>query len=295
MFDDPGLSWSQLRAFDACVRFKSFGAAALRLSMSASAVRFQIGLLESRLEVTLFERQGGRLALTEIGRGFAADIARPMQGLLAACHAAQTAANDAPLTLTAPPLFAREFLLIEPFMTWCDAKKIQLDVSDSTRDLLSPGLIAAVRFGAEDTPDFSATKILNVELCIAAAPNIASSARPDDADWWAGQTLLTPSASQGGWVMARNTLKITESVSPKILSFTSYGAALESACHGSGLILAPLQLAKREMATGRLVQISNVRIPSVTGYSLIMRKEIAALPRGRALTRMLARMCRIAT
>ncbi len=292
MFDDPGLSWSQLRAFEACARLKSFGAAALKLSMSASAVRFQVSLLESRLEVTLFDRQGGRLALTDIGRGFAADIARPLQALRAACHTAQQAAADATLMVTAPPLFAREFLLIEPFITWCDANKIQLDVSDSKRDLFAPGLIAAIRLGAETRPDLSSRKILDIDLCIAAAPHIANAAQPKQAQWWATQTLLMPSASQGAWTHVLRTLSITEGISPKALAFSSYAAALEAACLGSGLILAPVQLARREIASGRLAEISDIRVPSATGYSLIMRKEIAATPRGRALARMLARACR---
>jgi LysR family transcriptional regulator, glycine cleavage system transcriptional activator len=194
MMNDPNLSWSQLRAFDACARLSSFNGAALKLSVSASAIRFQIGLLESRLGVSLFDRQGGRLALTDIGRRFASQIARPMADLLAACEEAQQSAKDAPLTLTAPPLFARQFMLVEPFLKWCDANQIRLDVSDIKRDLFAPGLVAAIRLGAEDDPDLSSAPLLHVQLCIAAAPEIAASSRPGDPDWWNAQTLLIPTA-----------------------------------------------------------------------------------------------------
>lgn len=292
MFNDPGLSWSQLRAFDACVRLKSFGTAAVKLSMSASAIRFQISLLENRLGVTLFERQGGSLALTDIGRNFSKQIARPLQELLTACETAQKAASDAAFTLTAPPLFARRFLLVEPMLSYCDANGLRLDVSDNKRDLLGPGLIAAIRLGTEDHHDLACTKILDVELCIAAVPQIAAGARPSDPDWWAAQTLLTPSASENEWKTAQRLLQVAAAPSPRMLSFSSYAAALEAACAGSGLILAPLPFAEREFVAGSLNPISNLRIQSQIGYSLIMRKEIAASRRGRALVRVLTRICR---
>jgi LysR family transcriptional regulator, glycine cleavage system transcriptional activator len=93
-----------LHAFEACARLSSFNAAALKLSISPSAVRFQIGLLESRLGANLFERQVGRLALTEIGQTFAHQIERPLHNLITASAVAQQAASAAPLALTAPPL-----------------------------------------------------------------------------------------------------------------------------------------------------------------------------------------------
>jgi LysR family transcriptional regulator, glycine cleavage system transcriptional activator len=291
MSDDPGLSWSQLRAFDACARLSSFNAAALKLSVSASAIRFQIGLLESRLGVNLFDRRGGRLALTEIGRLFAARITRPMDDLLAACAAAQQSAKDAPLILTAPPLFAREFLLAEPFLKWCDANQVRLDVSDIKRDLFAPGLMASIRLGVEDDSDFLSVPLLHVQLCIAAAPDIASTARPNDPDWWGMQTLLTPSASEGGWATAWRLVKITNDLSSRLLHYSSYSAALEAACAGKGLILAPLPFADKEIAASRLCVISDVRIDSPHRYSLTMRKDWAATPRARTLARMVSRIC----
>jgi LysR family transcriptional regulator, glycine cleavage system transcriptional activator len=289
MIDDPGLSWSQLRAFEACARLSSFNAAALKLSLSPSAVRFQIGLLESRLGVRLFERQGGRLALTEIGQSFAQKIERPMHDLLAACTTARESASSAQLTLTAPPLFARQFLLDDSFLNWCDAHQVRLDVSDNKRDLFAPGLLAAIRLGTDDDPDLTNVAILRVELCVAAAPRIAQDAKPNDPYWWTEQTLLTPSASQEGWKTAWHLLKLEENFKPRELPFSSYAAALEAACAGSGLILAPLPFAKKEIGAGRLSAISDVRIQSPKPYSLIMRKDLAASPRGRALARMLVR------
>jgi len=131
---DPGLSWSQLRAFQTCARLSSFNAAATELNLTASAVRHQVGLLEFRLGVKLFERQGGRLSLTSIGLSFERQTSRPMRDLVSACATASRMAAAAPIVLTAPPLFARQFLFDDRVLKWCHGNQITLDITDTKRD-----------------------------------------------------------------------------------------------------------------------------------------------------------------
>jgi DNA-binding transcriptional LysR family regulator len=69
------------------------------------------------------------------------------------------------------------------------------------------------------------------------------------------------------------------------LRFSSYAAALEAACAGHGVLLAPLPFSERELAAGRLMRLSDVRLSSPIRYSLVMRRELALLPRGRSLQR----------
>ena len=282
---DPGLSWSQLRAFEACARLSSFNAAAAELNLTASAVRYQIGLLEGRIGITLLERQGGRLALTPGGAVFARQISRPMRDLIRACTEASATAATASMTLTAPPLFARQFLFDRRFLKWCDDNQVRLDVTDVKRDLLTTDQIAAVRLGAEQDADLVATPILGVELVLAAAPSIAAQARPSDPAWWAEQILLSPSISNTVWPRAWRALKLPPPRTAPPLLFSSYAAALEAACAGHGIVLAPLPFSEHEFAARRLLRLSNVRLSSPIGYSLVMRRELALMPRGRSLQR----------
>ncbi|MEM6466082.1 MAG: LysR family transcriptional regulator [Pseudomonadota bacterium] len=55
----PPLNW--FRAFEASARHLSFTAAAAEIGMTQSAVSQQIRGLESKLQVTLFERRNRRL------------------------------------------------------------------------------------------------------------------------------------------------------------------------------------------------------------------------------------------
>jgi LysR family transcriptional regulator, glycine cleavage system transcriptional activator len=289
---DPALSWSQLRAFEACARLLSFTAAALSLSVTASAVRLQIGLLEARLGVVLFDRNGGRLALTAIGQTFAASIERPLHDLLAACATASRSAQTAPLTLSAPPLFARQFLLESEFLKWCERNNVLLDVSDAKRDLFGPTLIAAIRLGARSDADLKLVPLFKVTLCIAAAPLLAAKARPADTEWWNQQTLLTPSAAASGWLAAWQSLRVNLPTEPRIVPYASYAAALEAACAGAGIILAPVPFANRELIDGRLREIAPLSIASGSGYSLVMRDDLATSLRGKALARKLKTLCK---
>jgi LysR family glycine cleavage system transcriptional activator len=280
---DPGLSWSQLRAFDASARLLSFNAAAASLNLTPAAVRYQVGLLEARLGVRLYDRQGGRLALTAAGASFRGRIARPMQELAKACADASQSASAAPLLLTAPPLFARQYLFGDRFLRWCDANDIRLEVTDSKRDLFGRDQIVAIRLGAEVVPDIAATPVLAVKLLLAAAPQLVTEARVTEAEWWSKQNLLTPSVSEAAWEKAWLALGLNEKVTPRHRRFSSYAAALEAACAGQGILLAAVPFIEREFKAGRLARLSKIRIPSPVGYSVVMRKEMAASRRGRAL------------
>ena len=230
---DPGLSWSQLRAFQTCARLSSFNAAAAELNLTASAVRHQVGLLEARLGVKLFERQGGRLSLTSIGVSFERQISRPMRDLVSACATASRMAAAAPIILTAPPLFARQFLFDDRFLKWCDGNQVKLDITDAKRDLFGTDQIVAVRLGTEADPDLVSTPVFDVQLVLAAAPTIAARARPTDRSWWLEQTLLSPGVSDIAWPQVWRALKVHAPETTHPLHFSSYAAAAGSCLCGT--------------------------------------------------------------
>ncbi|MFZ5733095.1 MAG: LysR family transcriptional regulator [Pseudomonadota bacterium] len=284
---DPALSWSQLRAFDACVRLASFNAAAAALSLTPAAVRHQIGLLETRLGAALFLRQGGRLAPTPVGADFAADIAKPLRALSAACRRAAEGAASAPITLTAPPVFARRFLMGEPFLDWCRRNDVHLDVSEAKRDLVSALGIAAIRLGATPHADLDQVRLLDVSVVLAAAPALATAARPQETAWWRAQTLLDPKVAERAWPLLWQKLGVPDAAPRQRLQFSSYVAALDAARGGRGLILAPLPFIESDLLAKRLVKLSPIRIRSSAGYDFVLRRELAATPRGRALRKRL--------
>lgn len=285
VFDpDPGLSWSQLRAFQACLRLGSFGSAAAALRLTPAAVRHQIGLLESRLGGPLFDRQSGRLAPTPMGQDFGRDIERPLRALVNACADATAAAQSAPIALTAPPMFARRFLMGGPFLRWCHDNGVHLDVTEVRRQI---GLtVAAVRLGAAED-EAVRTPLLQVTLALAAAPGAAPDARPREAAWWREQTLLSPAVGEPAWALLWTALGLAPVAPRQALQFSSYAAAVDAARDGAGVVLAPLPLAEADIRSGRLVVLDPARVAPRIGYDLLMASSLAGTPRGRALRRRL--------
>jgi LysR family glycine cleavage system transcriptional activator len=290
---DPGLSWSQLRAFESCASVLSFGAAALRLNITASAVRYQIALLESRLGTRLFERQGGRVALTPAGASFQRRIERPMRELLRVCEDTSQTANAAVIVLTAPPMFAREFLFQDRFLKWCDANAIRLDVTDAKREFFGPDQIAAIRLGAEPHADLTLTPILKTKLVLAAAPSIVAGADPLNPSWWTMQNLLSPTVSELAWDRILRSLEIDPKVAKRRRSFSSYAAALEAACAGHGILLAALPFVRREFDAKRLARLTQITLSPSIGYSIVLTSELAATRRGRSLRQALLKQVRV--
>jgi DNA-binding transcriptional LysR family regulator len=190
-----------------------------------------------------------------------------------------------PIILTAPPLFARQFLFDDRFLKWCDGNQVKLDVADAKRDLFGTKQIDAIRFGSEPGPDLISTPVFGVQWILAAAPTIAAHARPSDRSWWLEQTLLSPGVSDIAWPQVWRALKVGPPETAHPVHFSSYAAALEAACAGHGVLLAPLPFSGLEFASARLSRLSNICLSSRLGYSLLMRRKLADSSRGRALRR----------
>jgi len=72
-------SLNGLKAFEVAARHHSFKLAADELGVTQGAVAQQVRGLEAELGVKLFERMPRTLVLTGEGRGYIADISRPLR------------------------------------------------------------------------------------------------------------------------------------------------------------------------------------------------------------------------
>ena len=287
----PWLSWSQLRAFEACARLLNFTAAAAALGLTPAAVRYQVTLLEDRAGGLLFERNGGRLVLTAAGLAFARRIDRPMRELQSACQAIAVHSAEDPLTLTAPPMFARHFLFEPRFMKWCETNLVQLDVTDATRDLFARRQTVAIRMSARPETGLMVTPLLKVALILASSPEIAATAEPSSVSWWENQTVISSEVSERAWLAMWKAFRLP-AIAPRRIQVSSYVAAMDAARQGRGLILAPLPFAQRDLEGGYLAQISDARLTIDEGYSILMHQDLARSATGRRLRRRIEALTR---
>lgn len=98
------LDWNLVRAFHATAEAGSLSAAARRLGLTQPTLSRQVAALETQLDVTLFERAGKRLILTETGRTLCDHVRRMADAAdvvaLAASGQAQTTSGQVCITAT---------------------------------------------------------------------------------------------------------------------------------------------------------------------------------------------------
>jgi DNA-binding transcriptional LysR family regulator len=106
------LDWSYLRAFSATAANGSLSAAARELGLTQPTLSRQVAALEAQLGLTLFERVGRTLALTEAGRALlpAATSMREAADAVALAAAGQVAVSHGRVTISAADMFATHVL-----------------------------------------------------------------------------------------------------------------------------------------------------------------------------------------
>lgn len=165
--------WNRARAFLVTAEEGSLSAAAKALGMSQPTLGRQVDALESELDVTLFERVGRRLVLTDAG----ADLLQHARAMgeaasrVSMAASSQSEAVHGVVTVSASEAFAAH--LLPPVLATLRARApgIQVDViaTGERSDLLRREADIAVRNVRPDHPDLLARKLCDMDGSLYAA------------------------------------------------------------------------------------------------------------------------------
>lgn len=161
--------------FATIVTAGSLSAAARATRQSPAMVSKRLARLEDRLGVRLIHRTTRRLALTDAGRGFHADL----RGILEATEMAERRLRgdlDRPvgtLNVNAPTSFGRMHLAphLAQFIATFPELNMRLELSDEYVDLLEGRADIAIRIGANPGAGLTALRLANNERVLCAAPS----------------------------------------------------------------------------------------------------------------------------
>ncbi|WP_462402388.1 LysR family transcriptional regulator [Pseudomonas sp. Marseille-QA0332] len=254
-------SLAEVEAFLAVAQCKSFGGAARDLGIAQSTVSRRITNLEERLGHQLLVRTTRKVALTDAGIGYAADLrtvltelenadARLQQGLLCA---------EGVLRVTMPTAFGRAFVL--PRIARLNAQyprlRFEIDLSDRYVDLLDGEYDVAIRMASPAQSGVRYEKIHHFTLALCAAPAyLHEHGTPADisdlADHWClAQRVYAPVNSfPVTWEGHRTQLQINPRIS------VSDSTSLRALClAGAGLAVLPNYLANAPLASGTLTRV----------------------------------------
>ena len=268
---------NDMLSFIAVAEERSFTKAAAKLGTSQSTLSHTIKQLEGRLGLRLLNRTTRNVTPTEAGeRLFDAFVPRLRE--LAGELEDLMAARDKPAGLVRITLsdHARESVVwpkLRPLLLDYPDIKLELNIDNGYRDIVEERFDAGVRLGESLDKDMIAVRIgPDWRLVAVGAPSyFATHPMPEVPQDLVSHVCINTRQSRSGglyaWEFEKDGRELRVRVDGQI-TLNSSAAQVESAVAGYGIAYVPENLAEREIAEGKLVQVLDDWCPMFTGYYL---------------------------
>lgn len=281
-----------LAVFEAAARHNSFTKAADELCVTHSAISHQIKQLEDYLGVRLFLRLPRAVVLTNEGRSFLAEVQAALETLEAASIRISRKTGTTTLRINVLQPFAGNWLVarLEQFLR--DHPEIDLEIEAMQREEARAleEVDISVRYGKGDWKGAEFVKLLDVELFPVCSPSylekIGGFERPEDLS---KAVLLRHSMEPWDtWFRAVGLHWPRPVMGPL---YSDARIMLDAAASGQGVALARSVLAEKDMETGHLVRLFNVRVAAPGAYYALFRPGSRVRPEVDAFIVWLMSMC----
>lgn len=155
--------WNQARAFLVTAEQGSFSAAARAIGLTQPTLGRQVAALEASLGVTLFERVGRSLSLTEAGLGLLSHVKAMGEaaGQISLAASGQSQAIEGMVVITASDLLSAYQLppILDELRDLAPGISIEVVASNEIRDLKRREADIAIRHVRPDQPDLIARQM----------------------------------------------------------------------------------------------------------------------------------------
>ncbi|HSX57593.1 MAG TPA: LysR substrate-binding domain-containing protein [Sphingomonas sp.] len=272
-----------VRVFEAAARRGNFTRAAEELGMTQAAVSNQVKLLEQRLGIALFRKNGRGVALTSAGERIAPQVSMALDGL-AEAFAAVRAEDEAVMTISAPGTFSTNWLArrLGSFQVARPELAVRVLVTDAIIDLVASDADVAIRGAHGPWPGLVSHFLMRMPFTVMASPEFLAAQPPirtpadlvglprvsPDDSWWAlwfesvfGDAVV---ASQPG------------------VDFQSQVHIGNAAVAGHGLAMLSPPMWLSTIAEGRLVQVLPQMVYYKNSFWLVYPEAKRNLPKIRA-------------
>ncbi|CAB3810456.1 LysR substrate-binding domain-containing protein [Paraburkholderia fynbosensis] len=260
-----------LTIFDACVRRMNFTQAGDALGLTQSAVSRQIKDLEEFLNVSLFERSGRHLTLTDSGRDYWEKVVPLLDELEAVTVRIQmrhTLRNS--LDLSVAGSFCNRWLIpnLPDFLKENPGILVNVTSRVGPIDLTRSQFDAAIINSPTQPAGTTTAKLFPLTLAAYGAPGLLPGAGKLDAETIASLPLLHLKEMPDAWSdylagMGLPNLKVTAASFYSLLLLSC-----EAALAGLGIALLPPEFVGEDVKAGRLVRLSQHSIQTKYSYWL---------------------------
>ncbi|WP_016853609.1 LysR substrate-binding domain-containing protein [Halomonas smyrnensis] len=266
-----------LLIFEAAARHLNFTLAAQELHVTQAAVSKQIKELEHHLGVSLFVRNGRRVALTGDGHYLQTKVGASLQFLCEAVEAVGAATPPRGIVLSANTAMSQ--LWLGPAMRRFDRAhddpggNIRLLTSDITSELLGDEVDLAVLYDVREHDGWQLTPLFAEELFPVASPGYLDlhGRRLDSVSALRDHALLDFDRIEPNWVDWRRWLEglgaDTDWLTPSA-HYSHYAALIEAAEQGQGVALGTRHQIDARLGEGRLERLGEIGLRTGRHYWL---------------------------
>lgn len=257
-------------AFIAVSETLNFGAAAERLGMSRATVSAQIGELEKRLGVRLFQRSTRHVRLTEAGEAYRVALGGVSGQVEEAERIAQSFQTEAigKIRLTAPDELCERYIVpaMAEFLADQPGLAIEIELSSRRVDIVEEGFDLAIRASLAVEPNLIVRRLATSPVTLTASPDyLARRGTPQTPDDLLAHDIVHHSGLKAGalWIMRRGDEERRVPVSAHV-QVNIGGVLRDSAIAGLGITYLPEFITGDAIRSGKLVRLlTDWRIQSV--------------------------------
>lgn len=270
-------SLNALRVFVAVARCGGVSRAAEELNLTHSAVSHQIRALQSELGITLFEKSGRGLLLTEQARVYVQRIESAFKEIEEATLEVTTH-NRHRLRISTIPSFAARWLLprLGDFIATCPDVDVEVQSSHRAADVKGGEVDIGIRFDTGPHPGLYSERLMRDWLFPVCSPEFAKKYALCDTSGIDGVPLMHSEREPwSSWFPAADI--VADEPEHGIL-FNDSALMLQAAAAGQGLCLARQSIVYDELQSGRLVRPFSTYVESPFSYFFVCRREKLAAP-----------------
>lgn len=268
-----------LKAFEGVARHGSLSRAAEELLVTPTAVGRHIRNLEDSLQVTLFDRDGGVLRLTEPGRRYARVVARAFGMIAEATDELRDRPGRVRIAVRAYTTFLVRWLI--PRLAGFHARHPDVELALSSGyepvDFNRDRVDVAVRYGHGRWPGLAAVRLFDDELVAFGPPGSRARLVPVGPTDLLGEVLIVHQRRPQDWTEWLVAAGV-EGRPRRILEFDDLALVYQAVTDGLGIGLTQRRYLERDIKAGRLEQVCDAVLRRERGYYIVCPADAVRRP-----------------
>jgi LysR family transcriptional regulator, glycine cleavage system transcriptional activator len=262
---------SALRALESAAHHLSFSRAADELGVTQSGVSRAIRSIEQLAGVALFERTGHGLVLTEPGRSYLKKVEALLGELETATRDLATyRASAFDLRIATLPTFATRWLVprLRRFLARNASINLDLVARIEPFEFEGSGIDGAIHYGSDAWAGTLRDHLMDETLVPVAGPGLLPAARAP-ADAFGGLPLIQHSHRPTAWREWTQETGWRHPGPERGVCFEQYNMGIAAALAGVGVALLPLFMIREEIASGKLIALTEREVASRWSYFFV--------------------------